>query len=287
VKGRGVLVTGGNTGIGLEAAVALARLGAAVAITSRDAERGKRAVDEIRERAGVEAPCLPLDLGSFRSIRACAAEALERFPRLHVLVNNAGLVLSDRRTTEDGLEATLGINHFGPFLLTKLLLERLKDSAPARIVNVASAAHRRSRGIDFSDLQAERGYDGRRRYGDSKLANILFTRELARRLAGSGVTANALHPGVVATRFGLDGDATGAVRWFFTLARPFLLSAEAGARTTVHVASAAELERVSGRYFARCREATPTRYARDDQAARRLWEESERLTDRRASAPNQ
>jgi NAD(P)-dependent dehydrogenase (short-subunit alcohol dehydrogenase family) len=278
MEGKVCVVTGANSGIGLETARALARMGATVLMAARDRARGEAALEKIRRSTGSDKiELLELDLASFASVRAAAGEVLARHARLDVLVNNAGLILSKRTETKDGIEATFGINHLGHFLFTNLLLERLQKSAPARILNVSSEAHRRAPGLDWEDLDARRGYDGFLAYARSKLANILFTLELARRLDGTRVTANALHPGVVRTRFARDGDASGLVAIFFRLAAPFLLSPVKGARTSIYLASAPEVESVSGRYFVRCREVAPSPAARDAEAARKLWEISERL----------
>jgi len=278
IESKRILLTGGNCGIGKAAAEELCRRGAEVVITVRSEAKGEEAVASIREGVpGAEVSWRLLDLGRRDSIEACATGVLADFDRLDVLVHNAGLVLSSRRELEGGVEATFGINHLGPFLLTRRLEPLMRESAPARVVVVASAAHKRVPGLDFDDLQATRGYSTRRAYCASKLANVLFTRELARRFEGSGVTANSLHPGVVATRFARDGDAPGAFGLFFALFGWALLSPEEGARTTVHLAAAPELEGTSGEYFARCRPAPTSRAGADDEAARRLWEESERL----------
>ena len=278
MQGKTVLITGGNSGIGFETALALATAGATVAFTSRDPHRGEHAADEIRRRTAVQPHLMPLDLASFASIRAFAADFLERFDSLHVLINNAGLVLSERTETEEGFETTFGVNHLGHFLLTDLLLERIKASAPARIVNVASRAHRFARsGLDFDDLQLTSRYGGMKAYARSKLANIYFTRELARRLQGTGVIVNALHPGSPATGFGRDGDIKGPFDWLYSLARPFLRSPQKGAQTSIYLASAPEVEGVTGNYFADSKETEPTSIARDDEAACRLWDASEAL----------
>jgi retinol dehydrogenase 12 len=277
MHGKTVLVTGGNTGIGLETAAGLAAMGAEVIITSRDVAKGRAAVDEIRRRhpaAKVEA--MELDLVRLADVRGFAAEFNERFPRLHVLINNAGLILSDRQVTEDGFESTFQINHLGPFLLTHLLLDKLKASAPSRIVNVASAAHRGGR-LDFADLQSERGYAKMRVYGTTKLCNILFAQELARRLEGTGVTAYSLHPGTVRTGFGKDGDTKGFFALGVKIIGPFILTAAGGAKTSIHVASTPGIERHSGSYFQRSKVAKPSPAARDEESARRLWEASTQL----------
>ena len=279
MQGRTVLITGGNSGIGKEAAVGLAEMGATVVITARNEERGTGALAEIRERSGSDAvEVMALDLASFASIRSFASDFLDRHEHLHVLINNAGGVLSKRQETEDGFEATFGVNHLGHFLLTNLLLDRLKASAPSRIVNVSSIAHWAAPGgIDFDDLQSEKRYSAMNVYGQSKLANILFTRELARRLEGTGVTANALHPGSVRTGFGREGDTSGFGKLLMLVAQPFMVSSKRGARCTIHVASSPDVEGVSGQFFTRNRLATTSRAAQDDEAARRLWEVSEEL----------
>ena len=285
MAGKNVVITGGNTGIGKEAAVGLAGLGAHVVVTSRNEERGRAARDEIVERSGNQSvEVMPLDLASFRSIRSFAADVLDRFDRLDVLVNNAGLTLQRRRETEDGFEETFGVNHLGHFLLTDLLVERLRATAPARVVVVSSNAHKSARrGLDFDDLQGERRYRWMDAYNKSKLANLYFTRELARRLDGTDVTVNALHPGFVRSDFGRDGDLGGIYGWGIKyLASPFAISPERGARTTIYLASSPEVDGVTGGYFYKCKPATPSTVAQDDAAARRLWDVSEELV---ASVP--
>jgi NAD(P)-dependent dehydrogenase (short-subunit alcohol dehydrogenase family) len=218
---------------------------------------------------------LRADLSSLKEVRRLAEEVQDRAGRLDVLINNAGVTLLQRATTVDGFEATFATNHLAYFLLTGLLLPRLRQSSPARIVNVASDAHRFGR-LDLDDLQNERRYRAMRVYAQSKIANILFTQELARRIAGTGVTANALHPGGIRSNLGRsEGPLAEALR---RVVGVFLKSPEEGARTSLYLASAPEVEGVSGRYFARCRERTPAAHARDPEAARRLWERSEELT---------
>lgn len=279
MSGKVVVVTGANTGIGKQTALELAEAGATVVLACRDTTKGEAAAGEIRVETGNErVAAMELDLASFGSIRRFASDFLERYDRLDVLVNNAGLVLTDRTETEEGFETTFGVNHLGHFLLTDLLLDRLQASAPSRIVNVASGAHKNARrGLDFDDLQSERRYSGFAVYSKSKLANVLYTRELARRLDGTGVTVNALHPGFVASEFAQGGDTNPLYALGTRLARPFAISVERGARTSVYLASSPEVAGVSGSYFFKCRPASVSAAARDDDEARRLWEESERL----------
>jgi NAD(P)-dependent dehydrogenase (short-subunit alcohol dehydrogenase family) len=281
MQGKTVVVTGGNSGIGFETAAALAAMGARVLVTARDADKGRAAVAAIGQRAGAAGGPVQLvvfDLGDLDSVRRGAAEVLDQAPRLDVLINNAGLVLTERTLTVDGFEATFAINHLGPFLFTNLLLDRIRESAPSRIVNVASTAHSAARkGIPFDDLQSERRYRGMRVYGQSKLANMLFTIELARRLEGSGVTANSLHPGTVRTGYGADGDARGLLAVGIKIAAPFFLSPAKGARTSIYLASAPEVDGVSGEYFVKAKPRKPRKQALDADAARRLWQVSEQL----------
>jgi NAD(P)-dependent dehydrogenase (short-subunit alcohol dehydrogenase family) len=285
MTGKTVVITGGNSGIGLSTAAALAGAGARVVITARDPGRAGTAVEEIGRRSGgASVERVLFDLSSLASVRAGASELLERCDRIDVLLNNAGVVLTDRRVTVDGLETTFVVNHLGHFLLTDLLLDRIKASAPARIVNVASTAHRGAgRGLDFDDLQSERAYRGMQVYSKSKLANIYFTTELARRLAGTGVTANCLHPGTVATGYGRDGDAHGFLSFGLKVIKPFILTPERGARTSIYLASSPEVAEVTGQYFARCRPARTSRLAKDHEAAVRLWEASEKLVAEHSS----
>lgn len=273
MKGKTCVITGATSGIGRAAALELGRRGARLVLVCRD--RGKAAA-VAAELGG--AGLVIADLSVQAEVRRAAAEVLALAPRLDVLVNNAGAMFQERSLTADGLERTFAVNHLAYFLLTELLLERLKASAPARVVNVASDAHTPAKGIPFDDLDGARDYGGLARYSQSKLANILFTRELARRLEGTGVTANALHPGGVAT--GFAGGTTGLLGFVVRLARPFMLTPEQGARTVVWLACAPEAAGVSGKYFAKCRERRPNRAAQDDALARRLWDESERLTRR-------
>jgi NAD(P)-dependent dehydrogenase (short-subunit alcohol dehydrogenase family) len=278
MSGKTVVVTGATSGIGRSTAVALSKMGAKVLITGRDSGRGVVAAEAIGKESGNPVELVVFDLGSLASVREGAAEILERTDHIDVLVNNAGLVLSDRRETPDGLEQTFAINHLGPFLLTELLGERLVESSPSRIVNAASTAHKSARkGLDFDDLQSHKGYKAMKVYSLSKLANIYFTSELARRLEGTGVTANCLHPGTVATGYGRDGDTRGLFALGLRIASPFFLSPEKGALTSVYLASSPDVANVTGKYFIKCREKKLSTVAGDPEAAKRLWQVSENL----------
>lgn len=275
LAGRTCLVTGATSGIGEQTALGLARLGARVLIVGRDRSRGERSRAELAEQSGNPAVELLLaDLASLSDLRRLADDVAQRTRQLHVLVNNAGVVNLSRTTTADGFETTFAVNHLAYFLLTQLLLPLLERSAPARIVNVASDAHKFAP-LDLDDLQSERRYRSMRVYGASKTANLLFTFELARRLEGRAVTVNALHPGAVGTRLGHNNGWLG--RLATGLMKPFFLTPEQGAETSLYLATAPELAQVSGRYFAKKRERDPARHARDPVAAQQLWKESERM----------
>jgi len=283
MNGRTVLVTGGTGGIGKATAAGLAALGARVAITGRDRRRADEAAAEIRAAGGPAVDVFVADLSSQSEVRRLAAEVLDGLPRLDVLVNNVGGFWSTRHVTADGLEHTFALNHLAPFLLTNLLLDRLMENAPARVVTVSSGAQAMGR-IDFADLQGERSYSGQRAYNQSKLANVLFAYELARRLEGTGVTANVLHPGVVRTAFGAE-DPARMQRWRLPVVRPFMKTPEQGAATSIHLASAPELAQVSGQYFADSRPKRSSSRSYDAAVAARLWDVSCELTgiDTRAS----
>ncbi len=272
MAGRTVLVTGATSGIGRATAAGLAAIGADLAITGRDPDRTEAAAVEVRMAGGGHVEVFVADLSAQSEVRRLAAEVLQRLPRLDVLINNVGGYWNTRHVTADGLEHTFALNHLAPFTLTRLLLDRMKDSAPARVVTVSSHAHTGGR-IDFDDLQGERSYSGARAYNQSKLANVLFTYELARRLQGTSVTANALHPGVVRTSFGAE-DPAGVQRLLVPLIRPFMKSAVQGAATSIHVASAPELDQVSGRYFANSAEKRSAERSYDPTVAARLWQVS-------------
>jgi NAD(P)-dependent dehydrogenase (short-subunit alcohol dehydrogenase family) len=277
VEGRTVLITGGNSGIGKATAMALARRNARVIITSRDAAAGGRAAAGIARAAGATVEVMDLDLASFDSIRRFAASVEARRCDLAVLINNAGVFIGRRRATADGFEMTFGVNHLGHFLLTCLLINRLRSCAPARIINVSSGAHHRAeQGVEELRVGRYR-YRATDAYARSKLANVLFSRELARRLEGTGVTAFALHPGVVATRIAQDGD-TRIAGYLWRVAKPFQLSPDEGAQTSVFVATEPGLDLHSGGYFSEARLAPVSEAAQDAAAARRLWVTSERVT---------
>jgi len=272
MAGRTVLVTGGTGGIGLATAFGLAAMGANVAIVGRDAARAEAAADSVRAGTGARVSVFVADLSSQAEVRRLAAESLERLPRIDVLVNNVGGYWHTRRVTADGLEWTFAVNHLAAFLLTALLLDRLKQSADGRVVTVSSHAHAQGR-IDFDDLQGEDSYSGARAYDQSKLANVLFTNELAERLRGSGVTANALHPGVVSTGFGAE-DPGRTQRLAVPLLRPFMRSPTRGAATSIRLASSPDIKGVTGRYFANGKEKRLSRRGGDEAVARRLWDVS-------------
>jgi len=275
LEGKVCAVTGATSGIGLETALGLARRGASVAVVGRDEAKGRAALEAVRAASTAGAPALFLaDLASMAQVRRLAANLARDLPRLDVLVDNAGAMHAARKLTVDGFEMTLAVNHLAPFLLTNLLLPKLREAGKARVVVVASEAHRMA-GLDLSDLMNERSYAGMRVYGQSKLANVMFAYALARRLHGTGVTANALHPGVIATGFGRNDPG-----WFkvlVTLARPFLGSARRGATTSIWLASSPEVDGVSGRYFSNRREARSSPASLDEAAQELLWAESARL----------
>ena len=268
-EGKVCVVTGATGGIGGAAAAGLARRGATVVLLCRSREKGEAA----RQAMGPAAHVVLADLASQAQVRAAAAEITKRWPKVHVLVNNAATYHGRRRLTEDGIERQWAVNHLAPFLLTSLLVPRLRAGAPSRVVTVSSNAHTDIREVPWDDLQMARGrYRGFRQYGVTKLANVLFTRELARREAAHGVTANAMHPGVVATELLLNGFPP------LRLVQRFLRTPEEGARTAVWLASSPEVAGVTGKYWIDERPVDPSPAARDDAAARRLWEISEEMT---------
>jgi NAD(P)-dependent dehydrogenase (short-subunit alcohol dehydrogenase family) len=279
IDGRVCLITGATNGIGKETALALARMGATIIMVARNAEKGEAALADVRQRsANDRVTLLVADLASLSSVRRLAQDFRDQHQELHVLINNAGAFNSQRALSDDGYELTFAVNHLAHFLLTTLLLDLLKASAPSRIINVSSGAHTRAE-INFDDLSAEAKYGGMSAYGQSKLANVLFTYELARQLAGTGVTANALHPGVVKTGFGRNnGGATGlVVKAFHAVAGPFLLSAGQGAETSIYLASSSEVDSVSGKYFVKKEPVRSSEASEDVAVAQKLWQVSEEL----------
>ena len=276
MNGKAVLITGGTSGIGKASAVALASMGAEVVVIGRNEERGERAAEEIRRESGNEKVSLMLaDLSVQADVRRLAEEFQERHGRLDVLVNNAGLVQSQRTETPDGIETQLAINHLTPFLLTNLLLDLLRASAPSRIVTVSSDAHRWAK-LDLDDLQSRKRYRGMQVYGTTKLANILFTRELSERLKGTGVTANAMHPGGVNTNFG--NNQRGPMSLLFRAFKPFMRTPEQGADTLIYLASSLEVEGMTGKYLADRKVKVASDAAYDETLQKKLWEASEKLT---------
>jgi NAD(P)-dependent dehydrogenase (short-subunit alcohol dehydrogenase family) len=275
MKGKVVVITGATSGIGEVAAQRLAGMGARIVLVARDAARGQKTLTRLPSiGSGSPHSIYYGDLSRISDSRRVAAEIAAAEPRIDVLINNAGAVFSTRRLTSDNLEETFATNHMAYFVLTLGLKANLLAAAPARVVSTASDAHK-GYTLDFDDLQAVKGYSAIRAYGRSKLCNILFTRELARRWSGTGVTANCLHPGFVATRFGdrSGGFLSGIVR----IAKNFAISPEKGAETIVYLASSPDVSAISGDYFYKCRPATPTAGGRDDTAANRLWNESAKL----------
>ncbi len=287
MEGKVVVITGATSGIGQVAAENLVRMGARIVQVTRDRGRGEAAL----KRLGACAPGIAhiihyADLSRLSEMNRVASEIARAEPRIDVLINNAGAMFGSRQVTEDGLERTFALNHMAYFVLTHGLRERLVASAPARVVNTASHAHHAAT-LDFDDLQSAKAYRGNfsewlryggsgfKVYGRSKLCNILFTRELARRLAGTGVTANCLHPGFVATRFG--DQSGGLISFGIRVGKRFALSPQQGAETLVYLASSLEVASVTGKYFYKCRPVTPTREAQDDSVAQRLWLETARL----------
>jgi NAD(P)-dependent dehydrogenase (short-subunit alcohol dehydrogenase family) len=277
MSGRTVVVTGGTGGIGKATAIALSRLGARVGITGRDAARTNAAAADISVQSGNPAvDAFPADMSSQTEVRRLAAELLSGYQKINVLINNVGGFWATRRTTVDGLEHTFAVNHLAPFLLTNLLLDRLRESAPARIVTVSSMNQAMGR-INFDDLGGERKYSGQKAYDQSKLANVMFTYELVRRLGDSAVTATVLHPGAVRTAYGTE-DPSFMYRLVFPLVRPFLKTPEQGAVTTVYLASSPEVDDVTGAYFVDCKPKRTSKSSYDEQVAAQLWDVSAELT---------
>jgi NAD(P)-dependent dehydrogenase (short-subunit alcohol dehydrogenase family) len=278
MQGKVCMVTGATSGIGKATALGLARIGATVVMVSRDRARGEAAQSEIKTKSGNNAVDLLIaDLSSQQSIRQLAENFKRNYTQLHVLINNAGVFMLTRRETVDGLEMTFAVDYLAPFLLTNLLLDVLKASAPARIVNVSSESHEAGY-IKMDDLQAKKGYRPMRVYGQAKLALVLFTYELARRLQGTGVTANCLHPGFVATNFA-QRDLWPIARTAAKLVFFFGTSPEEGAKTPIYLASSPDVEGVTGKYFVKSipKRSTPISY--DESLQQQLWEESAKLVN--------
>jgi retinol dehydrogenase 14 len=272
MAGRTVLVTGGTGGIGLATAVGLAAMGARAAVTGRNRERAEAAARQVRSAGGGDVDVFVADLSSMAEVRRLAEEVLARLSVVDVLVNNVGGYWRSRHVTADGLERTFALNHVAPFLLTALLLDRLKESPSARVVTVSSNMHAFGK-MDFDDLQGERSYSGGRAYNQSKLANLLFTYELARRLDGTSVTATALHPGVVSTSFGAE-DPARLQHLLLPVMRRFMKSPARGAVTSIHAASAPEIGTMSGQYLVKSKPKRSSKRSRDEAAADRLWRTS-------------
>jgi NAD(P)-dependent dehydrogenase (short-subunit alcohol dehydrogenase family) len=273
MQGKICLITGGTNGIGKSTAQGLARLGATVVIVGRDAQKTRQVVEEIRSATDNEnVDSLLADLSSQQEVRRLASEFKRKYSQLHVLLNNAGGTFTPRQLSVDGIEMTLALNHLAYFLLTNLLLDMLEVSAPARIINVSSDAHSRGT-IDFDNLQGERSYSSFGPYGNSKLANILFTIELARRLEGTGVTVNALHPGLTSTGFGKNNP--GLLMKIMGVVIPLIArSPEKGAVTSIYLASSPEVQSITGKYFVDCKVTQPAPQAADSAVAKKLWDVS-------------
>ena len=280
MKGKTVVITGGTSGIGEVAALELAQMGARIVLVAREKSRAEATLARLRKRGPELAHTAHYaDLTRLAEMKRVAAQIAAVEPRIDVLINNAGAMFGARRITQDGIERTFALNHMAYFVVTQGLRERLAVAGDARIVNTASDAHRGAT-LDFGDLQSEQGFGAMKAYGRSKLCNILFTRELARRLQGSGITANCLHPGFVATRFG--DQSGGLISHMIWLAKFLAISPAEGARTIVHLASSPEVAGISGKYFYKCRATTPSPAAQDDQAALLLWERSAKLAGMQA-----
>ncbi len=285
MSGKVCLVTGATSGIGRVTARELARMDATVVAVGRNRQKGEETVAEIKRRsANDKVEFLQADLSSQESIRDLARTFTDKYDQLQVLVSNAGGVFSKRETTVDGLEMTFALDHLAYFLLATLLLPVLERSAPARIINVSSGAQGTGK-IDFDDLQGAKRYSGWRAYSQAKLANVLFTYELARRLQGTGVTANCLHPGFVATGFAQNN--SGALQALIKAGQVFAISPEKGAETSVFLASSPLVEGVSGKYFANKKEKKSAKQSYDESAARRLWDVSAQLTGTKDGASSQ
>jgi NAD(P)-dependent dehydrogenase (short-subunit alcohol dehydrogenase family) len=279
MQGKVVVITGANTGVGLQTAIGVAAQGATTVLACRNQAKAEDAAHEVIRRTwNDDVHTVSLDLADLASVRKAADDILTRWDRVDVLDNNAGGTWSQRQETAQGLEYTMGVCHLAHFYLTRLLLDRMQASPPARVINVTSVGHHAAfKGMRFDDLQSERGYDGMEVYCRAKLANVLFTRELARRTAGTGVTANTVHPGWVRSRFGMDGDTGGISAFGFRAMRPFQISPRTGAKTSVYLATSPDVATRSGEYWVRSKPGHMGKHAKDDAAARRLWDDSEQI----------
>jgi len=278
MQGKTVVITGGTSGIGEVAALNLAGQGARIVLIARDSARGEATLAKLRQaNPSAQHAAHYGDLSVIADMKRVAQAVASSEARIDVLINNAGAVFLARKVSADGLEMTFATNHMAYFVVTNILLDRLKATPGARIVSTASDAHKSGK-LDFDDLQSEKSYSSFRVYGTSKLCNILFTRELARRLDGTGVTANCLHPGFVGTRFGQNNASNIFLKLLARGIMAFGLSPEEGAKTIIHLASSPDVATISGEYFYKCKVEEPTQAAQDDAAARRLWEVSSKLS---------
>jgi NAD(P)-dependent dehydrogenase (short-subunit alcohol dehydrogenase family) len=278
MNGKTVIITGGNAGIGKATAIDLAKKGATVLITSRSEDKARNAVEEIKKASGSErVEFIRIDLGSQESVRSTAEEIKTRFPKIDVLINNAGCYLSDLQLSPEGIELQFATNHLGHFLLTNLLMDNLKASGTGRIINLASIAHKSTRKLDLEDLNFKNDeYGGWKSYSRSKFCNILFTKELARRLEGTGLTANAVHPGGVRTEIA-EKDANWYTKLGWIAMKPFMITVEQGAATSIHLASSPKVEGITGQYWVRSKQEWSNRPSQDPELAKKLWLKSEEL----------
>jgi NAD(P)-dependent dehydrogenase (short-subunit alcohol dehydrogenase family) len=279
MQGKVVVITGANTGVGLQTAIGVAAQGATTVLACRNPDKAEAAANEVIQKTwNDDVHTVPLDLADLAAVRKAADDILTRWDRVDVLDNNAGGTWSQRQETAQGLEYTMGVCHLAHFYLTRLLLDRMQASTPSRVINVTSVGHHAAfKGMRFDDLQSERSYDGMEVYCRAKLANVLFTRELARRMAGTGVTANTVHPGWVRSRFGMDGDTGGISAFGFRAMRPFQISPRTGAKTSVYLATSPDVATRTGEYWVRSKPGHMGKHAKDDAAAQRLWDDSEQI----------